>query len=310
MNYENWCEYLFTKIYNKCGDDIFELGISSNKNFTWNFFQKNNYNWNYQQISFNPNITINIVDNNLDKNWNQNILKINYGRNSKYFFQNNYHKKYEIVLELYETFENIKYYEKEYNYKINYSLLSENKNITWNDIINNNKDWSYNNLLKYNENITLNTILKNEKIFNNDILKNISLNQNITWNDICNRPEINWNYYDLSSNKNINIDIILNNLDKKWSFNKLSCNPNITFEIIKKYNNFDWNICNYCRNINFSLNDLDNIEISNNFYDRKEMIKNICLNNYDKDREEYCKKYNIIYDNNLKNINMFDISYF
>ena len=102
-------------------------------------------------MSYNPNITIDIVDNNLDKSWNHNILKINYGRNANYFFQNNYHTKYEIVLELYETFENIKYYERNYNYKINYNLLSENSNITWNDIINNNnKGWSYNNLLKYN----------------------------------------------------------------------------------------------------------------------------------------------------------------
>ena len=40
------------------------------------------------------------------------------------------------------------------------------------------------------------------------------------------------------------------------------------------------------------------------------MIKNICLNNYDKDREEYCKKYNILLNNNLKNINLYDICYF
>lgn len=100
----------------------------------------------------------------------------------------------------------------------------------------------------------------------------------------------------------------MNNLDKKWSFNKLSCNPNITFDIIKKYNNFDWNISNYCRNINFSLEDLDNIEIYND-NNRKQMIKNICLNNYDKDRIEYCKKYNINYDNNLNNIDMFNICF-
>ena len=39
------------------------------------------------------------------------------------------------------------------------------------------------------------------------------------------------------------------------------------------------------------------------------MIKNICLNNYDKDRIEYCKKYNINYDNNLNNIDMFNICF-
>ena len=68
-------------------------------------------------MSFNPNITVDIVNNNLDKNWNNDFLKINYGRNAKYFFENNYYKKYEITLELYETYENIKFYEKEYGYK-------------------------------------------------------------------------------------------------------------------------------------------------------------------------------------------------
>ena len=79
-------------------------------------------------MSFNPNITVDIVNNNLDKNGNHDFLKINYGRNGKYFFENNYYKKYEITLELYENYENIKYYEKKYGYKINYSLLSENSN--------------------------------------------------------------------------------------------------------------------------------------------------------------------------------------
>lgn len=310
MIYEEWSEYLFNKIYDKIGDDIFDLGISANKNFTWNFFERKKYNWNYQHMSFNPNITVDIVNNNLDKNWNNDFLKINYGRNGKYFFENNYYKKYEITLELYETYENIKYYEKEYGYKINYSLLSENSNITWDNIINNkDKNWSYNKLLKYNKNINLDIILNNLYIFNNDILKNISLNENITWDDICKYPEINWNYYDLSSNKNINIDIVLKNLDKKWSFNKLICNPNITFDIIKKYNNFDWNISNYCRNINFSLEDLYNIEIYNDYHNRKQMIKNICLNNYDKDRKEYCEKYNIKYNDNLNKIDMFNICF-
>ena len=40
MIYEEWSEYLFNKIYDKIGDDIFDLGISANKNFTWNFFVK------------------------------------------------------------------------------------------------------------------------------------------------------------------------------------------------------------------------------------------------------------------------------
>lgn len=36
MIFEDWSEYLFNKI----GDNIFDLGISSNKNLTWIFFSK------------------------------------------------------------------------------------------------------------------------------------------------------------------------------------------------------------------------------------------------------------------------------
>jgi hypothetical protein len=53
MLFEEWSKYLFNIIYNKIGDDIFELGICSNKNFNWEFFENNNYNWNYEQIIWN-----------------------------------------------------------------------------------------------------------------------------------------------------------------------------------------------------------------------------------------------------------------
>ena len=57
--------------------------------------------------------------------------------------------------------------------------------------------------MKYNKNINLDIILNNLNIFNNDILKNISLNQNITCDDICKYPKIKSKNYDLNSNKNI-----------------------------------------------------------------------------------------------------------
>jgi hypothetical protein len=262
-------------------------------------------------MSFNPNINIDIIKNNSDKNWNKDILSYHFCRNSNYFFENNFHKKYKIILELYETYENIQYYEKIYDYRINYSLLSENKNITW-EIINKSREkkWSIYNLIVYNKNITLNIILNNIDFFGKESLKYISLNKNITWNDIINHHEIKWNFYDLSSNPNITFDIVLENIEKGWSFNQLTFHPNVTLEIIKKYNNFNWNINNYCRNPNFNLNDLDNIELCKDPYNRKKMIKHMCIHNYDKDREEYCKKNNIKNKDFLIYINMFDMCYF
>jgi len=108
MSFEDWSEYLFNKIYNKIGDDIFDLGIYANKNFTWTFFQKkykeytkNEVQWNsklnyegeagiiyinknlhykldFQQLSYNPNITIDIVNQNPYEYWNKDVLKFTF----------------------------------------------------------------------------------------------------------------------------------------------------------------------------------------------------------------------------------------
>ena len=51
-------------------DKIDLSNISNNPNITWDIIKNNlDKNWNWHWISKNPNITWEIIQNNLDKNW-------------------------------------------------------------------------------------------------------------------------------------------------------------------------------------------------------------------------------------------------
>ena len=306
MIFEDWSDYLISKLFNKFGNKIYELGISSNKNITWNYIENNSKNWNYKHMSFNPNITFNVVLNNPYKDWNLEALSHIFTINPHDYFKfyNDYHN-YKIYLEFYLPLEDIKYYENKYNYNIQKKYLSCNPFISWDFIIQNlDYNWNFRSLSKYNKNITPYIILNNPQYFDNECIKNLSINPYITYENIKKYPEINWNYKNLSKNKNITIDIVLENLDKDWNFDYLIINKNITLEIIKKYNQFNWNKKLYTENPNFRLSDLDEFTEYDNF-----MIKNICTNNFDMDRKNFCEKHNININNfytNILFINMFD----
>jgi hypothetical protein len=78
-----------------------------------------------------------------------------------YKYYNDLHRFYifDIIYEIYESWNNIKYIEQNYNHKIRYQLLSMNKNISWDIIINNiDKDWNFEYLIIYNETITIDII--------------------------------------------------------------------------------------------------------------------------------------------------------
>ena len=58
--------------------------ISSNSNITWDIIQKNlDKDWDWWNISSNPNITLDIIKNNLDKPWEWNSISNNSMNNGK-----------------------------------------------------------------------------------------------------------------------------------------------------------------------------------------------------------------------------------
>ena len=285
--------------------------IFSNKNFDLVFFNKHSeLIIDYELLSYNPNITFDYIIENKYCLWSDVILNkilgkniINYTLYNKYYNEMHKFYKFDILYELFETWDNLLYIEKKFGHKIKYNILSMNKNISWDIIINNiHKDWNFEYLVIYNQNITIDIVLNNKKYFNDKCIKLLSKNKNIKWQDIIKYNNIDWNYTDLSLNRNITFDIVLNNLDKNWCFNRLSSNPNITIDIILKYNNFQWSIYWYSFNPNIRLNDIDKIKFTNYTPNKNLIIKNLFLNNYDIDRNEYFQNNNIQIDQNLINI--------
>ncbi len=296
--YDDWTEYLYNTLLHKINkiNDININYICANKNFNLNFFNKHNeLIIDYELLTYNPNVNFEYFVENKYFFWNENILNKMFGKNiNNHIFYNKYHNqlcKYyniDILYELYESWNNIQYIKNNYGHEIKYDLLSMNKNISWNIIIENiNEKWDFKKIIMYNETITIDIILNNKKYFDESCLKLLSKNKSIKWNDVIKYNNIDWNYKDLSLNPNINFDIVLNNLNKKWCFNRLSSNLNINIDIILQYKQFNWNMYWYTFNPKFKLNDIDKIPITDT------IIKNILINNYDEDRLLYCKNNNI-----------------
>ena len=308
--FEDWSEYLYYTIIQKINNiiDIKDLfiynKIFSNKNFSLKFLHNKFKVIDYDILSYNQNITFEYIIQTKHCNWNNLILNKTLGKNisnydiyEKYKYDLSKYYNFNILYELYETWENILYIQKKFDHTIKYDLLSMNNNITWDIIFKNiDKNWNFKNLVIHNENITIDIILDNTLFFNEKCLKVLSKNKSIKWLDIIKHPEIEWNFQDLSLNKNITFDIILNNLDKGWCFRRLSSNPNINIDIINNYNQFNWSIYWYSFNPNLRLDNIDKIKINHDTPDLSIIINNLFLNNYDLEREDFFKKYNIIDD--------------
>ena len=294
--FEEWSDYFYNKIFNKYGL-VAKSRIVCNKNLSWKYIENNLIsNVYYEFMVLNPHIELDYIK--------TKYIDLKHGMSNceHYTHLRFYYKELYKYIDLYKPYEYIKYMEKKYNHIIDYELLSMNKYITW-DFIKNNPDikWNYKNII-LNKNITFDIIINNKNYFINEyISENISKNKNITWSDIEKHPEINWNYNYLSKNYNIDFDIVLNNLKEKWSFNKLSMNSNITLDIIKKYPQFNWSLPGYLKNPNLKLSDLDEFDKIWNIKSDK-YINEICIANYDIDREEYCRNNNINIDDKLKQI--------
>jgi hypothetical protein len=155
--------------------------------------------WNL--LSSNTNLTIDIIINNLDKQWNWFLLS------------NNKNIKFKDILKHLNIINNWNWYE-----------LCLKEDLEWNDIISNPKlpwDWS-----AISQNYNLTTF---EFIMNNPDKPwkwlNISKNPNITWDIISSNPELPWDWYGVSQNPNITFNNVRDSyLHITWCWYYLSCN--------------------------------------------------------------------------------------
>lgn len=252
--------------------------LSSNQITTLQFIETHTeLNWDWYEITNNPNITLDFIEKFIDKSWNWGV-----SLSSNKIINNNFVIKYKDKnwnWYLLTTNTSIKitedFIEMFIDKSWNWAFLSDHPNISCNfiDKYNHIKYWHWNRisnnstltskfLIKYlckswnwyyiiNESsIKLNDIIditysneynKVAEVYKNQIFTLISCHKDLTWDIVLKYPTIDWNWNFLSSNKNINWNIISNNLDKPWVWSSVSNNPNISIDIILNNIDKDWN---------------------------------------------------------------------
>lgn len=223
------------------------IDLSKNPNIKLSYVKQHNKYWDWYHLSSNPGITFNDILTNPDFNWNsKNVLK-------------NPNTTMEHILNNYTTIENMDLllpdFFNEENNIIQESAkkiltrdeiwsISENPSITINDMEKNKdslpvSEWSLYFLSK-NPNINIEFVLNNDiKSFDWTCL---SMNKGITCEDIENNPNLPWMWTWISQNPNINIDFVLKNLDKKWDYKFLTKNPGIKIEDILNHSELKWDM--------------------------------------------------------------------
>lgn len=186
---------------------------------------ENDFGWDFGILSYNANIKMLDVLENLYLHWDYFFLSLN--PNLTIDFVIDYHDK------------------EEFSY---YSLI-RNPNITIEDILNTPYlSWNYADITA-NPNITM---TKFRDIIDSCYrhcdpdfscscrstqwnFRELSANPAITMKDVLDNPDICWSFPDLASNPSITMDDIANNAIDIWSYKHLSLNPNITLSFIHKY---------------------------------------------------------------------------
>jgi len=214
--------------------------ISLNENIIIeNIFMYHHLNWDYKELLKNPNLTMEIFEqiySFYDEVTKDYINEITYNPN--------------ITINIIEKYKNIKWdwdaisnniknlsleYYKKYIDKWDHKLLSFHIDFKIFNLYNF-MDWDYE-ILSGSRYLDFDIVIKNiHKEWN---WSHISLNKNLTIEIIDKYKLLNWDWNILSYNYNINIDFVKNNIDKNWNMFYLSANPAITMDDIKN-NNLKW----------------------------------------------------------------------
>ena len=216
-----------------------------------------NQNWDWYQLSMNPNITLDLIIEYLDLSWdwigvsqNPNLTKNKLDQlRDKGIYLNTGMLVSNPNLYLYikDMLDNGD------SNQINWRSLSMNSSLEI-DIITRYKDQDLDWFL-----ISLYANIKTIDLDNNPDLPwkydQLSLNRNLNINIeyIKKNLDKNWNWYYLSHHKRIHITDILENPELKWSIVGLSQHPDLTPIVIERYSDYHWNINYICAGANFSI---------------------------------------------------------
>ncbi len=224
----------------------------------WNFIKSNTHvNWDWDAVTRNPNITSEIIADNLnypwdfeyvskhlmhsitpkmiiehpDKNWCFDRLSSWSGITIELVLAFKDRHWRPLILYLNKAINILNIMELSYLFPYYIPSISTRPDLTI-DIIKDNPqfEWCWN-PISCHKNITIDIVLQNPDIPWN--YNTMSANSNMTWNIIKANPQIPWNIHIVSANDNITIDIVMDNIDLAWDFELLSANETLTWTDVK-----------------------------------------------------------------------------
>ena len=210
----------------------------------------------YKRLSSSPNITWDIIINNLDKKWDWYYI---FSHNTNLVLTNeiiNNDKLKDIINK-------------------NWIFISYNKSLSL-EIINNNLDKNLSWFgISQNPNINIDFIKKHYSNFSNkEYWYYISMNPNIKWKDVVDNKDFLWDWRGLTKNPNITWYIIRNNLDKKWDWDVISRYKILSYDTVLKNPSCPWNYSYITMNENIEFKQIHkNIKI--NWFNVARYNKNI-----------------------------------
>lgn len=177
-----------------------------------------NLPWQYQALSYNPNITIDDVLDDLNQDWNWFAIS----------------QKPSVTLEIINSHPNLPWI---------LSGLSINPNITVefvksHPIINNRMNWDYF-WISRNTNITWKIVCENPDFQWNYF--GLSYNPSITIQDVLTKPNKKWNWYEVSKKPSVTLDFVKSHHKIPWDWQGLSENPSISWLEVCTNLDLNWN---------------------------------------------------------------------
>lgn len=203
--------------------------ISRNPNLTPEFIEKYFREFTeqgsaYSNYGFCEKINLDMVEKNLELNWNWRGISANSGLTIPFI------RKYRN----YENGNGPHWSVISISYKLDWGIISKNPVITF-EIMQENDDlpWDYNGFSQ-NPNLKIDNVKNNMSYGWN--WHTISNNVGISEEDIENNPNLPWDYSWVINNPNVSIEFLEKHIDKLDSRDLSKC-PKLTFDFIKKYHN-------------------------------------------------------------------------
>ena len=203
--------------------------ISVNPSLTSGFIEKHfreftEQGLGYSSYAFCEKINLDIVEKNLELNWNWRGISSNPALTIDFIrkYRNYVNKNKPYLLWTYSVD----------SHSLNWDRISKNPVVTF-EMMQENADlpWDYN-MFSQNPNLKIKDVKNNMSYCWN--WHTISCNKAISEEDIENNPNLPWDFSWITDNPNVSIEFIEKHLDKidSWSLSKF---PRLTFDFIKKY---------------------------------------------------------------------------